>query len=93
MVQILNIIHPKSGEKIDVNKVLEELEIEYREPKEPMVTYTRDSRMNSSVHILPDIDNPEVCRREIKEKIDNEYGLKKKTVVELIDREELLANR
>lgn len=86
MVHILNIIHPKNSRNIDVNRVLNELEIESREPKDPMVTYSRDSRMNSSVHILPDIENPKVCREEIKEKIDNDYNLEEKTVIEIIER-------
>jgi hypothetical protein len=85
MVHILNIIHPKNGRNIDVNRVLNELEIESREPKDPMVTYSRDSRMNSSVHILPDIDNPKVWREEIKEKIDDCYNLEEKTVIEIIE--------
>lgn len=90
MVHILKIIHPKESQHIEINKILDELNIESREPKETMMTYARNSQMNSSLHILPNISDPEFCREKIKQKIKDEYKLTDKTVIEVKSKDDFI---
>lgn len=86
MVYILNIIHPKEASNIDVVKTLDKLGIECREPNEPMVTYARNSQMDSSIQILPSVEDSEECRKRIRKELNKKYGLHEKTVIELRDK-------
>lgn len=86
MVHILKIIHPKEASDLKVEKTLKELGIECREPVEPMVTYSRNSQMDSSVQILPSIEDPDKCRDQIRKELDRKFGLDEKTVIEVKDK-------